>query len=75
MTELAYYRDNTTGKVAQYPDAYAALFPNLFEVTQEEAECVTCWAKDPEAGLYLPSEVVADEPVAPKPTPRPAKGK
>lgn len=73
MTELAYYRDNTNGKVAQYPAAYAALFPDLFEITQEEAECVTCWPKDPDAALYLPRTVVADEPVAPKP--QPAKGK
>jgi hypothetical protein len=45
MDDFAYFKDTETGKIAQYPHSFAALFPNLVEVSEEEAECPDCWKK------------------------------
>ena len=36
--ELAYFRDTETGKVGQYPYAFAAIFPNLVEISETDAD-------------------------------------
>lgn len=63
MSEHVFLRDMTTGKVDKYPHAFLAIFPNLVEVSSEEAECVDCWkTPDPEPV----ADVTFDQPVVVK---------
>ena len=60
MSEHVFMRDMNTGKVGKYPYAFLAIFPNLVEVSAEEAECVDCW-KTPEPEPV--ADVTFDQPV------------
>lgn len=63
MSEFVYFRDSTTGKVVYAPRAWENLFPNLVEVSEEEAECVDCWPKPEEAEWRRVDDVTFDNPI------------